>query len=195
MPSLCREKLDTSRVFLLRASPSFAPNARTTIASSVPYMVEKAEKANRLEFEREIARLCEGAPKGGARVSEATRAPRAMRLVSAPEIRLKVLSDTREGLRMRTWKMSAQCEDCPFATKGKGLHLRKSLRPARWRSILYGLRHNESFTCHKTAEETGDGSNLVCAGAMEWQEAHGVSANYVRVMERIEGMAKAGKFK
>jgi len=91
---------------------------------------------------------------------------------------------------MKLWRMAAMCRDCPFQSKGPGLRLRRSLGPGRWRSILFDLRHNQHFTCHETSEETGNGTNLVCAGAIAWQDAHGVSANYVRVCERLEAMTQ-----
>jgi len=86
---------------------------------------------------------------------------------------------------MRQWRVKRMCVDCPFQTKGPGLHLRKSLRRGRWTSILHGLMHQDHFTCHETTEETGNGSNLVCAGSIEWQDKHGVSAQYVRICERL----------
>ena len=79
--------------------------------------------------------------------------------------------------------MPAKCDNCPFATSGPGLALAKSLRSGRMAEIKRGLLHGESFQCHKTTDETGDGSNLLCAGAIEWQEKHGASSNLQRVME------------
>lgn len=84
------------------------------------------------------------------------------------------------------WRMKAPCEDCPFNKSGPGLHLRKSLRAGRWREILAGLVRGEHFTCHKTTEDTGDGSELMCAGAIQWQDKHGVSSNLQRVCERLD---------
>lgn len=83
------------------------------------------------------------------------------------------------------WRMEAMCSDCPFAKSGAGLRLRKSLRPGRWLEILRSLRADQSFPCHKTTDETGDGSNLACAGGLEWQHERGLSSNFERVMERI----------
>ena len=78
------------------------------------------------------------------------------------------------------------CSDCPFAKNGAGLHLRKSLERGRWLEILSSLKNQEHFLCHKTTIETGDGSKLVCAGAIEWQDKRGISAQYVRICERLE---------
>lgn len=86
------------------------------------------------------------------------------------------------------WRMDKPCQDCPFNSKGPGLHLRKSLRPVRWREILDSLRYGQHFPCHKTTHETGDGSDLVCAGAIAWQDKRGFSSQYVRICERLDGM-------
>ena len=90
---------------------------------------------------------------------------------------------------MIKWRVNKMCADCPFSKSGPGLHLRKTLAKGRWRQILESLRRQNHFMCHKTTEETGDGSNLVCAGSIEWQAAHGTSANYVRVCERLDAIA------
>jgi hypothetical protein len=89
------------------------------------------------------------------------------------------------------WRMDEPCVDCPFNDSGPGLHLRNSLRRARWRGILYDLRHDKGFHCHKTTEETGNGTNLLCAGAIEWQNKRGLSSNLQRVMERIDSIFKS----
>lgn len=85
------------------------------------------------------------------------------------------------------WRMAEPCVNCPFNTKGEGLVLRRSLRPGRWRDILAALRADQHFICHKTTSDTGDGSNLVCAGALAWQEARGLSSQYQRICERLGG--------
>jgi hypothetical protein len=88
--------------------------------------------------------------------------------------------------------MSAQCANCPFATRGEGLRLRRSLMRGRWREILLGLRQGQVFYCHKTTEHDDDGEFVpttdakVCAGAIDWQEAHGCTSNFQRVCERLE---------
>ncbi len=86
------------------------------------------------------------------------------------------------------WKMEKPCADCPFSDSAKGTHLRKSLNPGRMASIKRDLRRDKHFLCHKTTNETGDGSNLVCAGALAWQDERGLSSNYVRVCERLESI-------
>jgi hypothetical protein len=91
----------------------------------------------------------------------------------------------------RRWRTKKPCEDCPFNRSGPGLRLRKSLGPSRWREIttqmLQGQKH---FICHKTSDETGNGSNLICAGSINFQEKHNTSSNLQRVMERIERLVR-----
>lgn len=88
----------------------------------------------------------------------------------------------------KNWRVTKPCADCPFSTSAAGTHLRKSLGRGRMAEIQKSLRSNEHFLCHKTTDETGNGSNLVCAGSIEWQEKQGVSANYVRICERLDWM-------
>lgn len=88
----------------------------------------------------------------------------------------------------RKWRMKEQCADCPFAKSGPGLHLRKTLARGRWREILQDLRQDKHFLCHKTTDETGDGSNMHCAGSIEWQMEHnGQPSQMARICERIYG--------
>jgi len=42
--------------------------------------------------------------------------------------------------------------------------------------------------CHKTTRETGNGTNLVCAGAMRWQHKRDLLSNLERVMERVDAI-------
>lgn len=84
-----------------------------------------------------------------------------------------------------TWRMAAPCADCPFNETGPGRILRDSLKPGRFSQILVALRHDGHFQCHKTGRETGDGSELLCAGALAWQEQRGLSSQYVRIAERL----------
>jgi hypothetical protein len=80
------------------------------------------------------------------------------------------------------------CANCPFAEDGEGLRLRMGLKPGRWRDILKSLKNDQHFICHKTSTETGDGTNLMCAGALAWQQEREVTSNYQRVCERIDAM-------
>lgn len=89
---------------------------------------------------------------------------------------------------MKRWRMEKPCIDCPFTRTPEGTHLRKSLRPGRMAGIRRDLRAGNHFNCHKTTGETGDGSNLVCAGALEYQNGLGITSNYQRICERLEHM-------
>lgn len=87
------------------------------------------------------------------------------------------------------WRMQKPCFNCPFNESQEGLNLRRSLR--RWNSITSALlKGHEHFVCHKTSDDTGDGSNLVCAGSLLYQEENGTSSNLQRVMERIDWIYK-----
>lgn len=82
--------------------------------------------------------------------------------------------------------MPEPCDNCPFNKTGPGAHLRRSLMPGRWEEITESLERGEHFTCHKTTDETGNGTNLVCAGAIAYQDEICVSSQYVRICERLE---------
>jgi len=92
------------------------------------------------------------------------------------------------------WRMAQPCGNCPFNRTGAGLRLRRSLRPGRWRSILAGIRRGEWFACHKTALDADDGvpppGARYCAGALAYEDRHGVSSNYRRICERLAEWAK-----
>ena len=81
--------------------------------------------------------------------------------------------------------MAGKCHDCPFMDDGPGLFLRRSLCLGRWRSILFDLRKGLHFTCHETTEETGNGTNLVCAGSIEWQDKHECTSAYVQMVRML----------
>ena len=85
------------------------------------------------------------------------------------------------------WRMPSLCEDCPFAKSGLGKQLADSLHPDRLKLIKHGLRNGEYFVCHKTTRETGDGSNLVCAGALAYQEQRSVRSKYQQICEQLAG--------
>jgi hypothetical protein len=88
----------------------------------------------------------------------------------------------------KAWRMPEPCLDCPFNRTGPGARLRRTLRPARWAEITRLVGTGQShFMCHKTTPETGNGTNLYCAGALAYQDKLGVSDNYRRVCERLEG--------
>jgi len=89
------------------------------------------------------------------------------------------------------WKLESMCDNCPFATSGEGLHLRRSLGKGRWKEILDSLHHS-CFPCHKTSTETGNGRNIVCAGSYEYQVKHNLWPQYRQIMERLCEMKKNG---
>jgi hypothetical protein len=84
--------------------------------------------------------------------------------------------------------MKHPCADCPFNPTGAGAHLRRSLRPGRMREIKSSLLDGATFPCHKTTDETGNGTNLLCAGSLAFQNAHGIVSQLQQVMERLEWM-------
>lgn len=92
---------------------------------------------------------------------------------------------------MSEWRMAEMCVDCPFQKSGPGKRLADSLRPGRMGSIRRGLLRGENFECHKTTTETGNGTSLLCAGAIEYQEKMGVSSQYVRICQRLDGMRRS----
>jgi hypothetical protein len=86
------------------------------------------------------------------------------------------------------WRTAKKCSDCPFSNSGAGLRLRKSLSRKRWEGILDHLREYHHFFCHKTTiEGTGNGTNPLCAGSLQWQKKTiGDHGNLAQVMERLE---------
>lgn len=91
------------------------------------------------------------------------------------------------------WRMAKPCADCPFNKKGPGLRLRRTLARGRWKEITDGLKAGAYFMCHKTTAETGNGTNLLCAGSIAYQEERGTSSNYQRVCESLEYFRKKRK--
>ena len=85
------------------------------------------------------------------------------------------------------WKVEKMCSNCPFADEGDGLDLRHSLGRGRWDGILSGLLAGGRFECHKTTKQTGNGTDLYCAGALAFQEEHGIETPYMRLCQRFEG--------
>ena len=95
------------------------------------------------------------------------------------------------------WKMERQCDNCPFADVGSGVHLRESLGVPRFRSILNSLLNGAPFMCHKTSKETGDGTDLYCAGALDYQQQQKIETDYMKLCRNLEGCqeSKATMFK
>lgn len=84
------------------------------------------------------------------------------------------------------WRMPDLCVDCLFAKSGPGKQLADSL-PDRLKMIKSGLRIGQYFICHKTTKETGDGSRLICAGALAYQQQRGVTSDYQILCEQLDG--------
>ncbi len=89
------------------------------------------------------------------------------------------------------WRMPTPCQGCPFSDTEAGRRQLAALTAPRRAQIKRELlgkggREPTHFLCHKTTRECGNGTNLVCAGALAFQEKHGVSSNYQRVCESIE---------
>src|SRR6185437_3565262 len=71
--------------------------------------------------------------------------------------------------------MPAMCADCPFGHSPKQAHMRKSLRPGRFKEICQSVFQGFVFSCHKTTEFDDDGEHVPkpdereCAGAIEFR--------------------------
>jgi hypothetical protein len=85
------------------------------------------------------------------------------------------------------WRMQEQCNNCPFATEGLGLQLRRSLGKGRWKEIVASVMRGDRFPCHKTTQATGNGTELFCAGALDFQHAHGVISVHENLCKVFEG--------
>ncbi len=106
---------------------------------------------------------------------------------------------------MKHYVLTKLCDDCPFMTRGKGLRLRKSLHPERWKAITDGLLKGEHFFCHKTTygddvttDEDDDNyhpgrRDRICAGAVRWQAARGIVADAIQILERLTKMGLMGR--
>jgi hypothetical protein len=91
------------------------------------------------------------------------------------------------------WRMQKPCRNCPFTKTRAGIHLWQSLSIQFRRETMLALRNNQHFICHETSTETGNGTNLMCAGAITWQHKRGVSSNLERVMSRIQSLTTGRK--
>lgn len=96
---------------------------------------------------------------------------------------------------MSAWRTLVPCADCPFNPTGPGARLRRSLGRARMAEIKRALLSDRHFTCHKTTVETGNGTNLMCAGAIAFQESRGAPSNLQRIFERLDAAREAARRK
>lgn len=69
------------------------------------------------------------------------------------------------------------CDDCPFGSSPKQLHLRSGLRPGRFNEICQSVFQGAIFPCHKTTafdDEDGEWQpsqrDRECAGAIQFRE-------------------------
>ena len=83
---------------------------------------------------------------------------------------------------------AGMCRNCPFHKTGPGKHLADSLAPGRMESIKAGLLDGETFNCHKTTRETGDGTEKICRGALQFQIDHGSVPQAVQIGERLAAL-------
>lgn len=75
------------------------------------------------------------------------------------------------------------CASCPF---GRGPESVRHLRGDRLQDIVQA----GGFTCHKTTEETGDGSERECAGFMIYKMANDGPTQMMRIATRIGLMSE-----
>jgi hypothetical protein len=59
--------------------------------------------------------------------------------------------------------------------------------------IKAGLLRGGHFICHETTRQTGNRSNLVCAGALEFQHARGITSRYEEMCRPFEGRKESRK--
>lgn len=85
------------------------------------------------------------------------------------------------------WRTDRMCDDCPFQTTGAGYTLRLSLGKGRWEEIKQSLLKGKTFECHKTTRATGNGTNLYCAGALDFQRNAGIDTPYMQLCRSLEG--------
>lgn len=83
------------------------------------------------------------------------------------------------------WRVDEMCSNCPFMNDGDGLMLREGLGTTRWQGIMSDVLQGRRFDCHKTTRETGNGTDLYCAGALAFQKAHGVHSTYAEICEGL----------
>jgi|GEM_PF-5140460 len=94
----------------------------------------------------------------------------------------------KEKGKVFLWRMQEACENCPFVI---GSPIRDTLRrlPEIEREVLGG----NHFFCHKTTRETGNRTDLVCAGALDFQHRHGVISPYELLCRSLEGVGESRK--
>lgn len=84
--------------------------------------------------------------------------------------------------------MEKSCNNCPFGKSLGSKIMKKSLCKERMNKIKSQLKQGLHFMCHKTTRETGNGSNKICAGSIEWQKKRGIESNYLRICRRLKAI-------
>lgn len=74
------------------------------------------------------------------------------------------------------------CANCPFRKD-----VRPFLRTERAREVATSMPRNLVFHCHKTTDETGDGTHKMCAGAVILARKQGLLYHnqMARIVERL----------
>ena len=80
-------------------------------------------------------------------------------------------------MKVKEHSDTALCDNCPFASRGPGARLRRSLRPSRMAEIKRAVLMGAPFYCHKTTdgEWSDDGEDYfptgrerVCGGSVRY---------------------------
>lgn len=82
------------------------------------------------------------------------------------------------------WRLRRPCPTCPFTDSP----YRVELRAGRMESIQQGLLRGKSFICHETIKygKRNKAKEKLCCGALDFQSQHGIVADIVQIMTRIE---------
>lgn len=77
--------------------------------------------------------------------------------------------------------LKTPCPDCPFV---KGSSTNRTLDPERIQGIVHDIKHDATFTCHKTLEQPVEVQQH-CAGALIFLENGEHPNNMLRIAERL----------
>lgn len=79
--------------------------------------------------------------------------------------------------------MAEMCANCQFGSSKAQQHMRKSLRPGRFKEICQAVWRGSYFPCHKTTVHDDDGEviprrqEMQCRGAIEFVECAAANRN------------------
>lgn len=96
-----------------------------------------------------------------------------------------IMTPKKQKGKVFLWRMKEACENCPFIEGPMRVSLRRL--PEIERDLLAG----KHFLCHKTTRETGNKTNLVCAGALDFQHQHGVISGYEQLCTSMDGCSES----